>query len=138
MPAGRPTDYSKETIAKSLDYLERYKEFGDVIPSIAGLSVVLGVARKTIYDWASQDEKKEFCNIVEKLLAHQEKQLVDNGLVGTYNSSITKLMLTKHGYSDKTETDITTKGESINLEAREKSKQAISSFLNDNTRDSSE
>jgi hypothetical protein len=31
--------------------------------------------------------------------------LIDGGLIGDFNPTITKLMLTKHGYSDKQEVD---------------------------------
>lgn len=134
MPGGRPTDYNKETIPKTLHYLENYKEYGDMIPSVAGLSIALGVNRDTIYEWSSQDSKKEFSDILKSLLSTQEKVLINNGLNNTFNSQITKLVLGKHGYSDKQE--ITGKdGEKLfNEEAREKSKQAISSFLNDEDR----
>lgn len=43
--------------------------------------------------------------------AAQASQLLQNGLVNHYNSTITKLMLTKLGYSDKREVDHTSKGE---------------------------
>jgi len=33
----------------------------------------------------------------------QERKLVTGGLEGKYNPAITKMMLTKHGYSDKVE-----------------------------------
>jgi hypothetical protein len=46
--------------------------------------------------------------------AKQERQLISGGLTNEFNSAITKMMLTKHGYTDKTETDITTKGKQIN------------------------
>ena len=41
-------------------------------------------------------------------------KLIDGGLSEAYNSTITKLMMTKHGYSDKIQNDVTTNGESIN------------------------
>ena len=37
----------------------------------------------------------------------QERSLVRGGLEGKYNPAITKMMLTKHGYSDKVEQDLT-------------------------------
>jgi hypothetical protein len=46
-------------------------------------------------------------------LAAQASQPIQNGLVNNYNSTITKLMLTKHGYSDKQEIDHSSKGERI-------------------------
>lgn len=37
----------------------------------------------------------------------QERQLVNGGLAGGFNSAVTKVMMTKHGYTDKVEQDIT-------------------------------
>lgn len=82
-----------------------YKDHGHVIPSIAGLASVLGTTRKSIHEWANNVDS--FRNIVDKLLQDQEQVLLSNGLAGTFNSSITKLILTKHGYSDKQETALT-------------------------------
>jgi hypothetical protein len=52
----------------------------------------------------------------------QSKTLVNNGLNNTFNSAITKLVLGKHGYHEKMDQDITTKGEAmpttINLVAK--------------------
>ena len=56
---------------------------------------------------------EEFHDIFEQLRAAQASQLIQNGLVNNYNSTITKLMLTKHGCNDKSEVDHTTKGERI-------------------------
>ncbi len=103
MAGGRPTEYTEETIPKTLEYLENYKSYGDEIPSIAGLSVILGVGRNTIYDWASQEDKKEFSNILVQVLSTQERVLINNGLNNTFNGNIAKLVLGKHGYSDKQE-----------------------------------
>lgn len=107
----RPTDYTPELLEKAKAYLERAKENKDFYPSIAELALELDLARKTIYDWASQEEKKEFCNIVDDILALQEVRLSENGLMGKYNPTIAKLMLTKHGYSDKQ--DLTSGGKEL-------------------------
>lgn len=110
---GRPTDYSEEILAKTQEYLETYSEQGDAIPSVAGLAVYLRIARSTIYDWASQPEKKLFSDILEDILSDQEKTLINKGLKGEFNSTITKLALGKHGYKEQSETDLTSKGEKI-------------------------
>lgn len=110
---GRPTDYSQDILTKTKDYIDNHKDYGDEIPSVAGLSSYLNIARSTIYEWASQDDKKEFSDILEKLLSTQEKTLINKGLNGGFNSTITKLILTKHGYTDKA--DVTTGGEKLNL-----------------------
>ena len=38
---------------------------------------------------------------------------MQNGLNNTFNSAITKLVLGKHGYHEKMDQDITTKGEAM-------------------------
>jgi len=100
-PVGRPTGYSDEVLAIANDYLEHYEDHEDVIPSIAGLALVLGIARSTVYDWAKQEDKSEFSDILANILSKQEKILINKGLTGVFNSQITKLALGKHGYSDK-------------------------------------
>ena len=37
------------------------------------------------------------------MAALQERKLLSNGLTNEFNASITKLLLTKHGYTDKVE-----------------------------------
>lgn len=106
MPAGRPTIYSQEHLDLAEDYLARYKELDDKIPQIAGLALHIGVARETVYDWAKQEDKKEFSDIVRRILSSQEKALINGGLGQDFNASITKLMLVKHGYHDKQEVDV--------------------------------
>jgi hypothetical protein len=80
---------------------------GDVVPSIAGLACVLGITRETCRAWGNDPEKAEFSAILLELAQRQERELLNNGLAGNFNAPITKMMLTKHGYSDKVETDHT-------------------------------
>lgn len=105
-PVGRPTKYNNEILEKAKHYIANYKEFDDVIPQIAGLALELGISRETVYDWAAQEEKKDFSDIVRDLLAGQERKLVNGGVSGDFNSPVTKMMLTKHGYSDKIDNTI--------------------------------
>jgi len=100
MPAGRPTKYSQEIIDQSSDYLDNFKESGDVIPSIEGLSEHLNISRTCIYDWKTHEDKEEFSYILEKILAKQGRILINSGLKGEFNSAITKLALGKHGYHE--------------------------------------
>jgi len=115
MDAGRPTDYSPEIIERAEKYLEECKDsfefavsdngkfshaFRQVnLPSVEGLAAYLGKARSTLYLWAKEHE--EFSDIFEKILAEQAKRLINNGLSGDYGATIAKLMLTKHGYTDR-------------------------------------
>jgi len=97
----RPTLYSDVILTKTQDYIVNYEDHGDLIPSIAGLSVVLQVSRETIRLWGNDPEKTEFFGILGQLLAKQEKVLFNKGLSGDFNPTIAKLALGKHGYSDK-------------------------------------
>ena len=100
---GRPTDYSEETLTKTQDYLDHFEEYGDAIPSIAGLAVFLGISRETVYDWSRQEKKKKFSYILRNILSKQENVLINKGLKNEFNSNITKLALGKHGYTDKSD-----------------------------------
>ena len=98
----RPTKYSQEIMVKTLDYMDNFNTgYGDEIPSVAGLAVALGVCRDTLYDWSRQDEKSEFSYMLKRLNTQQRTVLLNNGLNGKFNSQITKLVLSKHGYQDR-------------------------------------
>lgn len=121
-PGGRPSSLTPEMLEKARGYLDEcqdevvqvvkqansekgYQMYDNQLkvhlPSVAGLAIYLGVARKTIYNWAEANE--EFLHILEAVLGEQEKRLIENGLSGAYNPQITKLVLGKHGYSEKQE-----------------------------------
>jgi len=116
MTAGRPTDYTPKLLKAAWDYVNNHED--DLVPSVAGLCDRLDIARKTAYAWAQDPEKAEFCNILEAVARKQEQKLLKNGLDGTFNPTITKLMLTKHGYSDKQETEISG-GMTVSIQAND-------------------
>ena len=100
---GRKSHFNDEMIEKAEDYINGgYKELNTVIPSIIGLSEWLGVGKSTLYDW---NKKKDhpISDILERCLNRQHEILITNGLTGDFNSNITKLVLGKHGYSDRSE-----------------------------------
>ena len=92
---------SKKTEPELLEECRRYLKDFNTLPSIAGLAVRLDVNRDTLQTWAKDEDKPEFSDIYGKLMAMQEDELIRNGLMGHFNASITKMILTKHGYSDK-------------------------------------
>lgn len=103
---GRPTKYNDDVLALARMYLEGgWQEQGDVVPQIAGLALAMGVERQTVYAWANDDDKPAFSYIFTRVQALQERGLINQGLSGKFNPAITKMMLTKHGYSDKSEID---------------------------------
>lgn len=101
--AGRHSLYTPEMQAKADDYLLNWSKTGDKIPSVVGLACELGVSKKTLYNWG--DVNPIFLHTLESIQAAQERESLSKGLDGTFNSTITKLVLANHGYSDKTEVD---------------------------------
>ena len=102
MPGGRPTKYNDEILSKAKAYVDGgYLACGDVIPQMAGLAIELSISRETIYDWCDDPEKQEFSDIVGRCLRAQERKLLNGSLKGEMNPTIAKLILTKHGYSER-------------------------------------
>lgn len=113
-PGGRPTEYGPDILKKAEKYLNGgWKKEGDAVPIIEGLALSIGMARDTVYQWAKDAEKKEFSDIFKAVQAKQARLLATNGLTGIFNPTITKLFLSKHGYVEKTESDVTSGGEKI-------------------------
>lgn len=110
MALGRPTKYNKEILIKTQEYIENYETYGDAIPSIAGLSCILGVRRETIHVWSHEEGKEYFSNILGELLSKQERVLFNKGLSGEFNSNICKLALGKHGFHDKVDSEVSGPG----------------------------
>jgi hypothetical protein len=131
MKTGRPTSYDEEILKKTREYIEScedeeiqqlsglsakgtelYKQKLEVhLPTIEGLARYLGINKDTIYEWCK--EHKDFSDDIDELRAKQAEELVNKGLSGDYNSTIAKLLLSKHGYKESTETDITSGGEKL-------------------------
>ena len=105
---GRPTVYSNEVLSKTQHYIDNFDQdpYNDKMPMIVGLALALKIHKDTIYEWIKHDDKKEFSDLVGNVLQKQEKVLFNNGLDGTFNAPLTKLALTKHGYSDKQDATI--------------------------------
>jgi len=103
-PNGRPTKYTPEVQAQAEEYLETYADLGDVVPTFVGLAIHLGVATKTIYNWATE-ENPNFLRIFTRVEQMQHRGLVNGGLSGGFNPAITKMMMTKHGYDEKAKPD---------------------------------
>ena len=100
---GRPTKLTDELLEKAEEYVYDFRANEDVVPSVAGLACYLEISRSSLYNY--KDENARFLDIVERVELLQEKMLVNGGLMGDFNPTIAKLMMTKHGYSDKQEVD---------------------------------
>jgi hypothetical protein len=111
--AGRPTKHTEELLEKAREYLLVYESKGEVVPSIVGLAFHCKIAKQRVYDWIKDEEKTEFRDIAREVEQVQELKLASGGLTNVFNSNITKLLLSKHGYSDRQEVDHTSGGEKI-------------------------
>ena len=98
---GRPTLYTDDMLVKAQDYIDNCP---DVVHTVVGLCLYIGVAKSTAYRWA-EEGNAVFKDILDTVSEKQEQKLIGSGLINEFNSAITKMMLTKHGYTDKVETD---------------------------------
>lgn len=105
MPGGRPTVATPEMVLRAYQYLESVEQ-SSRIPTVEGMAYTLDISKDTLY------ERKEFSDVLRKVKLLQADRLITNGLDGTYNPSITKLLLSsKHGYVEKS--DVTSGGRSL-------------------------
>lgn len=132
--AGRPTDYTEELLEKARAYEADFKSIfpDDVLPTLEGLALHLGISRETIYAWESQEGKEIFSDIVSNIRQQQAKTLVNKGLKGEYNASIAKVMLTKHGYREGIDTTSDGKAFEVSNEHKALADAALSHILNGN------
>lgn len=103
---GRPTLYNGDMLEKAKQYIKHFQnpesskmKTIEVVPTVAGLSIFLGVSKQTIYDWGKVNS--EFLDTLDSLQSTQESLLASNGLLGVFNPTISKLMMSNHGYSEK-------------------------------------
>jgi len=107
---GRPPAYHEGMIDQVQDYID---DCPDVVPSIAGLSFVLGVRRESLEVWKGLSDRDsqpvkyprwaEFSDMLKRVKDLQEFVVLNKGATGEINSTIAKLILAKHGYHDKSE-----------------------------------
>ena len=127
---GRPTDYTEDMPQRVFDYIAQsgFKYDNEKgcwigkLPSKAGLAIYLGVTKPTLYDWAEKYE--DFSYALSHVALYQEEELMNNGLNGIFNPTISKLILSSnHGYQERK--DITSAGKevkSLNFSINEPSK----------------
>lgn len=117
MTAGRPSIYSPGMVFAAQEYVDGlWKSEGDVVPTVEGLALYLKISKDTIYAWCKDPEKELFSDVIGTLKAKQGHLLIQGGLKNDFSSVISKLLLSsKHDYSEKNQTDITTNGESLGV-----------------------
>lgn len=112
---GAPTKLTPELVERAEQYvIDGFTDEGEMVPSIAGLACYLGISKNSVYKYGELDS--DFLNTLEAIEVKQEKLLVNNGLAGKYNSTITKLMMSNHGYKESNKTELTGKdGQALDM-----------------------
>ncbi|MBT7082057.1 MAG: hypothetical protein HN929_11455 [Chloroflexi bacterium] len=109
---GRPTKYNETVLEIAWDYINGGFEARSVIPTVEEFALLVGVSKKTLYEWEKEEDKKEFCYAMDSLRNLQASLTINKGLTGEWlNNIIIGRLLTTHGYKEKIETDNKNKNE---------------------------
>ena len=131
---GRSTDYDPRHVTEMLEYFQSWEAYTETVeefssngkktkvikqrpntpPTLGKYAIKIGVHRNTLKEWA--DVNAPFKCTYDACKQIQEEFLCDKGLLGEYNSNITKFMLVNHTeMRDKTEQtiDASVKTESV-------------------------
>lgn len=114
-PVGRPSKYNDDLQEKADRYIYDFNEQGDVVPSQAGLCCWLGISRSTLFEWGK--EYPLFSSTLEAISVLQENLALNRSLDGGFNSTIAKLLLANHGYSDRQSLDHTSSDSTMSPQA---------------------
>ena len=101
MRTGRPTKCTPELIKEAENFIHNHEEYGWAFPSKLGICDACDISERTLYNWAKDENKPEFLQMLEFCNREQERVAWQKGLNGEYNAGLVKLLLTKHGYSEK-------------------------------------
>lgn len=113
----RPTKLTEELIEKAKTYLPTCEDaimetekggisYVDVkLPMIADFAIFLGINKDTVYDWCKGEGELNtiFSDIVNDISQEQEKRLINKSLGGVYQPKTTGMLLSKHGYAERSE-----------------------------------
>jgi hypothetical protein len=111
---GRPLTF--KTVAELESKINEYFKahaFKNDVPTITGLAVYLDVDRRTLYNYG---EKDEFFPAIKRALSKCEAAIEQRAMLGGLNATMAIFSLkNNYGWVDKTETDVTTNGENLNV-----------------------
>lgn len=109
-PVGRPTKYNADMQEQADDYVLSWSE-RDAVPSRVGLCCHLGISKQTSFEW--ERIYPEFLATLQAIETLQEHTAVNKGITGEFNSTIVKLVLANHGYSERQAVDHSSKDGSM-------------------------
>jgi hypothetical protein len=112
---GAPIKYHDEVIDITHTYFAKCERTNRV-PSMAGLAREIGVVKSTLENWSNTEHasfQPGFLGTLRALMDLQEDMALNNGANGKWNSTIAKLLLANHGYSERSAVDHTSGGEKL-------------------------
>lgn len=137
---GRPTKFTPDLVLLAESYINDWKATEKkLVPTIEGLAMALGVAKKTLFRWEAEPLEdhedpelyKRYCHCLDNVRHLQADLLIHGSLDGKMNSTISKLLLSNLGYrekSDVTSDDKPLPSTPIPIIMDEKVKRAIGAF----------
>lgn len=113
MPGGRPKKFkSVKSLEALIDLYFKDRDENKKPYTITGLALWLDTSRETLIDYQGDEE---FSDTIKRAKSRCEDWVVENMLLNKVNAVAAIFNLKNNwGWKDKTETDVTTKGESIN------------------------
>ena len=128
---GAPTKLTQEVRQRAEYYCSDFASDGySVIPTTAGMALYLGVSKAVIANWAAEDA--DFLVSYNQMLQIQESLTVNKSLKSEFNSNISKLILSNHGYSDRQAIDVSSTDGTMSpakLDASKLSQNALQEIL---------
>ncbi len=104
--AGRKSNYRPSYVKKVQEYIDHCNNTAKgeerELPTRIGLALRLKTSNVTLIEWGKKNPL--FLNALRDLDGEQHQHLINRGMNGTGNSTITQLILkNNHGYKDKQE-----------------------------------
>lgn len=132
----KPSKYTPELIAKAKKYLTKWEDLGDVIPMLCSMAEYLDISLSTLYSWEKEakegdESKAEILEVCARVRQAQEKVLINKGLSRVSDASLSKLLLMKHGYSDRQDVNVQSEDGSMSPITAKEAKEALDAKLKD-------
>lgn len=113
--------WKEEDYPKVKETIEEYfneQKSNNQPPTVTGLILALGISKKTFYNWRNNegkfDKPKNIIELLEQATLYCEDWIAVNMLTGKANAVSSIFTLKNNfGWKDKTETDITSNGNSL-------------------------
>ena len=101
-------------------YKNNWRKLGKKLPTLEGLAIYLGVSIKTVEKWKGEPEKEDFIGVCDAILTEQTEELIQGSFEKeTAAPHMSKLLMTKQGYTEKTQHEVESKKLIIKVDPRD-------------------